>query len=136
MAQPDFRVRVIARAALRPTEDPAKLRNAVENILGECRHDVEEAPRSVRATSDDVASIRVLHDQLRDRHVRAAARRLLLMGRERDKSTVILNRQAAYAGVIVLCGSESESPLGPIYLTIESERVDQVIEWLTGYPEG
>lgn len=136
MSRPEFSVRVSVEASVRPSEDPVKVRKAVENVLGECRHDVEEGPRTVKATSDDVASVRLLHDQLRDRHVRAAARRLLLAGREGDRTTLMLNRQAAYSGVLVLCGSEEESPLGPIYLTVESDRIDDAIEWLTAYAEG
>ena len=48
----------------------------------------------------------------------------------------MFNRQAAYAGVLALCGSEAESPLGPIYLRIDSQDLDDVIEWLTAYEPG
>ena len=136
MPQPEFRLRVTVEAALSPSEDPAKVRSAVANVLGECRRELREDPSRVRVTSDDGTSLRLLHDQLRDRHVRAAARKLLLVGRERGRTTVMLNRQAAQAGVLALCGSESESPLGPINLTIESEKLDDVVEWLTAYEAG
>jgi len=136
MPRPEFRLRVSAEAVVRPSEDPAKVGTAVANALGECRHVVEDVPQMVRITSDDGASIERLHDQLRDRHVRAAARKLLLAGREGNVSTVLLNRQAAYAGVLALCGSEEESPLGPIYLTIGSDELDDVVEWLTTYETG
>jgi predicted RNA binding protein with dsRBD fold (UPF0201 family) len=136
MPQPEFRVRVTAEATVRQSEDPAKVKAAVANILGECSHEVEEGPRVVRMTSVDNASLRLLRDQLRDRHVRAAARKLLMVGRQGSKSTLMFNRQAACAGVLALCGSESESPLGPIYLTIDSKELDDVIEWLTAYESG
>jgi predicted RNA binding protein with dsRBD fold (UPF0201 family) len=87
-------------------------------------------------TSDDSASVMRLREQLRDRHVRAAARRLFISRREGNKVTMMFNRQAAHAGVLALCGSEAESPLGPIYLSIESESLDEVIEWLTAYEPG
>lgn len=136
MALPDFRLRVSAEAALSPSEDPARVRTAVANVLGECRLAIEEDSRRVGMTSEDSASIMRLHDQLRDRHVRAAARKLLLRGQEGKKTTLMLNRQAAHAGVLVLCGSEGESPLGPICLIIESDRLDEVIGWLTAYETG
>jgi len=136
MAEPDFQLRVTVEASLRPSEDPAKLRKAVENVLGDCRHEVSLGSRAVRLTSDDNASLRMIHDQLRDRHVRAAARKLLLRGREGRRATLMFKRQAAFAGVLALCGSESESPLGPINLTIESDKVEAVIDWLTAYIEG
>ena len=51
-------------------------------------------------------------------------------------TSVMLNRQAAAAGVVALCGTPEESPLGPIYLTIESEDVAKIVDWLAAYPEG
>ena len=136
MQQPDFRVRVTAEASVAPSEDPSKVKAAVSNVLGECQVSISEDPRKIVMTSSESASLVKLHDQLRDRHVRAAARRLLITRREGDRVTVMFNRQAAHAGVLVLCGSEGESPLGPIYLSVDSESLDEVIEWLTSYESG
>ena len=90
----------------------------------------------MRIFTDDPKALLRIRDQLRDRHVRSAARRRLLLNREDDSTSLMLNRQAATAGVLVVCGSPEESPLGPIYLTIESKRLDDVIDWLTSYAEG
>lgn len=109
---------------------------AIGNVLGDSVYSLEEGKRSLRATSVDPRSIRRLHDQLRDRHVRGAAKRLLASGREGDRATVMLNRQAALSGVLAMCGSEAESPLGPLYLTIESKDMDAVLQWLTAYEPG
>lgn len=136
MPQPEFRMWVTVEAPLALSEDPSKVKAAVANVLGECRYRVEEDSHRIAMISDDSASLAKLHDQLRDRHVRAAARRLLISRRDRNRVSVMFNRQAATAGVLSLCGSEWESPLGPIYLTIESEQLDDVIEWLTAYESG
>ena len=131
--KPELRFHVRLESSLSPSEDPKKVIAAMNNIVGECVYDLGEERWSVRITSDDPRCLVKVHDQLRDRRVRAAARRLLTTGREGRRTTVMLNRQAAAAGVIVLCSSEAESPLGPIYLTIESEQLDAVIDWLTAY---
>lgn len=136
MPPPELRLRIKAEASVAPSEEPAKVRAALASIFGECRLSVEENPRRVTVASEDGKCLTKLHDQLRDRRVRAAARRLLLARREGDSVTLMFNRQAAHAGVLAMCGSEEESPLGPIYLTIESEEVDRVIEWLTAYEAG
>lgn len=133
MPPPEFRLKVVAKASLARSEDPAKVKVAVTNVLGEGHYTLEEDSHWVTATSEDSACLGRLHDQLRDRHVRAAARKLLIAGREGNRSTMMLNRQAAHAGVLALCGSEGESPLGPILLTIESDQLDSIIEWLTAY---
>lgn len=106
------------------------------NVVGDSRHSVEEGKWLLRITSDDPRSVERLHDQLRDRHVRAAARRLLLAGKQGDRTTVMVNRQAAAAGVVALCSTEEESALGPMYLTLESKQLDSLIRWLTAYESG
>lgn len=105
-------------------------------VVGDCIHSVERSKWRLRINSDDPKSIERLHDQLRDRHVRAAARRLLLAGRQDEKTTVMVNRQAAAAGVVALCSNEQESALGPMFLTLESKQLDSLIQWLTAYEDG
>ena len=106
------------------------------NVMGACEYVTEESPRKLTMMSEDPSSIMKVHDQLRDRHVRSAARKLLMLGSSGGRTMVMLNRQAAFADVLALCGSEEESPLGPLMLTVESKDLDQVIRWLTAYEEG
>ena len=42
--------------------------------------------------------------------------------RDGRRVTVLLNRQAAAAGVVALCTSATESPLGPLVLEIECDN--------------
>ena len=136
MIQTDFRAKTILKATISPSEDPDKVVGALEKILGQSTGDVSLGSRAVRIVTDDAKALIRIRDQLRDRNVRSAARRRLLLNRERNSTSLMLNRQAATTGVLVVCGSPEESPLGPIYLTIESERVEDVIDWLTSYSEG
>ena len=136
MSQPEIRLSLTLEGTVAPSEDPAKVKEAMANVLGDCRHSIEQDASRIKVSSDDARCIRRLRDQLRDRHVRSAARKLLYAGREGKRSTVMLNRQAARAGVLVLCGSEAESPLGPLFLTIRSDDLDAVIESLTAYEGG
>lgn len=122
------------RATVSPTEDLHKVAAATRNLLGDCAYELEERADCVTASSQDGGCLQKIHDQLRDRHVRAAARRLFLRGVNRSGLTVLLNRQAAYAGVVALCADESESPLGPIVVEIRSDRPQELIEWLTAIP--
>jgi len=133
MPRPEFGVRVSLEASVAPSEDPAKVRSAMSNVMGECERSVDEGPRRIRMRSEGSASLTKLHDQLRDRHVRTAARKLMMLERSGKETSLMLNRQAACADVIALCGSEKESPLGPLLLKIESKELDSVIQWLTAY---
>jgi len=133
---PETGARVALEATVSPSEDPRKVLDAVLTILGEAEHSVKETRRLVRVESAAPNALDRVHDQLRDRQVRGAARRRFLAGRSGDSTTVMVNRQAAAAGVVALCDSEEESPLGPIYLSIESKGLDDLIHWLTDYPSG
>jgi uncharacterized protein len=136
MSQTDFRAKTILKATISPSEDPDKVIGALEKMLGQSTGDVSLGSRAVRIVTNDTRMLLRMRDQLRDRHVRSAARRRLLLNREGNSTSLMLNRQAATTGVLVVCGSPEESPLGPIYLTIESERLDDVMDWLTSYSEG
>jgi uncharacterized protein len=134
--RPEFTGRVRVEAEISPSEDVEKVALAVLNVVGGAQGSLEKSDAKVRFESSDLGCLDRLHDQLRDRHVRSAARRILLVGREGGRATVMLNRQAAAVGVIALCGTPEESPLGPVYLTIESRPLDGVIDWLTAYEAG
>jgi len=133
---PELSLSVSLEAAVSPSEDPAKVLAAMERVLAGSKYTVEKERDEIQLRSRDPRALDALHDQLRDRHVRSSARRLLLVGRNGDSSTVMLNRQAAAVGVIALCGSEGESPLGPILLRITSSELDAIFDWLTAYKPG
>jgi len=121
------------RATVHPTEDGSRVITAARNLLGSCPCAVEEREGEVVIRSSDVKCLLLIHDQLRDRHVRDAARRLMLVRRVGDDLNLLFNRQAAFRGVVALCASETESPLGPIVMDIRCERSDELIDWLTAH---
>ncbi len=132
---PELQVRVSLEASVSPSEDPGKVAQALENLLfGEGA--LSEGGLMVKLVSDRADSLGKIREQFRDRHVRGAARRLLVSGIDGGSTTLMLNRQAAAAGVVALCSSPDQSPLGPIRLTIESKKLSLVIDWLTAYDSG
>src|SRR2546430_9707542 len=70
--------RVELRASVAPSEDPQKVLAAMRQVLGDCDYTVEEGESSITLSSSSPRCLQKLHDQLRDRHVRDAARRLML----------------------------------------------------------
>jgi len=131
-------VAITLRATVSPTEDPAKVLAAARGALGDCAYEVEDGgggggTDAVVLRSKDGRCLQKVRDQLRDRHVRDAANRLLLRMRDGPRVTMLLNRQAATAGVVALCTSATESPLGPLVLVVESESPEAVIAWLTAH---
>jgi predicted RNA binding protein with dsRBD fold (UPF0201 family) len=105
----------------------------MRQVIGDCEYSVDQAATSIRLRSDSSRCLQKLHDQLRDRHVRDAARRLMLASLEGTVLPLKLNRQAAAAGVLALCSNAVESPLGPLNLEIETNAPERLIDWLTAH---
>jgi len=129
----DLRLSVQLAASVSPSEDPERVLAAMRNVLGGCEYRVERSPDSIVLSSDSIRCLQKVQDQLRDRRVRDAARRLLLRGQDGETLRLLLNRQAAAAGVIVVCSSELESPLGPLFLEVQTHDPQGVIDWLTAH---
>ena len=67
---------------------------------------------------------------VRSKSSSAVLRKLLEWNRKDNVTWFFLNKQAAYCGVISLAERDEESTLGPIRVTITSNKIDKVIEWL------
>jgi predicted RNA binding protein with dsRBD fold (UPF0201 family) len=133
LSQVDVRAKITLEATISPSEDAAKVVGGLEKVVGEPTGEVSSDSRTARLVTVEQRALLRIRDQLRDRHVRSAARRRLLLSREGNSTSLMLNRQAAAAGVLAICGSPGESPLGPIYMTIESKELDRVTDFLTSY---
>jgi predicted RNA binding protein with dsRBD fold (UPF0201 family) len=126
---------ITAEAQTKHTESKEKVARAISKLFpegGELRFEEDR----IVFTSTELASLQHLKDQFRDRRVRSAARRLLLSNQEEAslQTHLLLNKQAATAGIGSLCDDPSESALGPIVLRIRSEQLPPVIDWITyGY---
>ena len=128
-----FTIRLRLRARVSPSEDRARVISAARNIIGDCDCQLREDEGEIVVLSEDARCLQRVRDQLRDRNVRDAARRLILRQRVGDRVNMLFNRQAAFAGVISLCTSAMESPLGPIAMEVECGRADELIDWFTAH---
>jgi uncharacterized protein len=133
MSHPSFQARLILEATVSPSEDPQKVAAALGNVVGLGTDAVTVGNGSARLIAGEAKALEHVRDQLRDRRIRSAARRQLLVNGSGVSTSLMLNRQAAAAGVVAVCGTPEESPLGPIYLTLSSNRLTEAIDWLTAY---
>ena len=125
---------IVVEAQVKYTESSEKVAAAITKLFG-TKGELRVEHDRVMFLSSSIDSLQLLKDQFRDRHIRAAARRLLLSGSEgTNQAVILLNKQAATVGIAALCDDPRESPLGPIVLRISSQNIGEVIEWLTkGY---
>ena len=130
-------VRVHGEAEVRPTEDPEKVKKALTNVLpGEIEYrEIDQWSGIVVVEGKNQASLERFRMILQRDRIRAAAKLVLRRSIEGNRITFFLNKQAAHAGHVSFSEPEGESPLGPIRVVLESEKPEQVVDWLAGRPE-
>ena len=115
-----------------PTEDAEKVKAALlsmfPTLLFKAENQVERV--FLVAEGNRISDLSQIRDLIRKERVSDAARRTFRSNTVYGKTIVHLNKQVAMVGHVSFCAPEGESPLGPITLTLESDSLDEVIDWL------
>ena len=128
MKKPDFSCKINAYCEINPSEDPKKIEQSITNILGDI--DVKINRESVSASSSNLDSLKKIYESIHSHQSKNAYRRQLNQNLKADSSWFYLNKQAAFANTVALCSEPEESPLGPIKIVLNSQNIEQVIDWL------
>jgi uncharacterized protein len=123
-------VQVVVRAEtpLNPSEDSEKVTAALRNVMDDCYIDSRHGRIFGRSIGSE--SLRTIYEHVRSKAALGVLRKALLDNRIADATSFFLNKQAAAGGVVAIIENKEESPLGAIKVTIESDQLDTVIEWL------
>ncbi len=120
---------------VRPTENPEKVIKAVLNIFDLSREvkliKSGEERYFVVAESRSISSLFKFYEKLRQERILDTARGLLLSSLRDNMLSFKLNKQVAYAGHVSFVTADDESPLGAISVTIISEKLREIVDWLT-----
>ena len=123
-------IQIIVRAEtpLNLSEDSEKVNAALRNVMDDCYIDSKHGRIFGRSIGSE--SLRTIYEHVRSKAALGVLRKALLNNRVADATWFLLNKQAAAAGVVAIIENKEESPLGAIKVTIESDQLDTVIEWL------
>jgi len=125
----DLPLKIIVEAQVNPSEDANKVKIAIQNLIKQIEPDFSQKDKIIASTNDE-KSLYLIYEQIRAKQIFAVARRFLLANMAQDSTYLILNKQAAFMGGLNICEEESESPLGPIKLIIQSPYINEFIDWL------
>jgi len=120
---------------VRPTEDESKVRRALKNIFTLKDSDIKSVDignnyKLLVVESRKLTLLFRLYELLRQERILDTARSIMLSLKRGDMLTLKLHKQSAYAGHISFISYDEESPLGPITLTIVSDKLGEIIDWL------
>ncbi|MGZ8887905.1 MAG: RNA-binding domain-containing protein [Nitrososphaeraceae archaeon] len=112
-----------------PTESEILIIKAINSIMEGIALEFKYGDRIIGKT-DSLEVLNTIYNQVRDRSISSVLRRLLLSNLDHSSTWFYINKQVSTQGIIVLVDDEFESPLGPIRITLKSNNIDRVIEWL------
>ena len=124
-------VRVLVEADLFPTEDEAKVREALYILTGsrEAKR-IAQGKRSRLVLEGDQSLLAKFRSMLRRERTLDAARKMLRRGVQGSTIRFHVNKQVALAGHVSFCQATGESPMGPISFYISTEDTYSLIDWL------
>ncbi|MCP8319486.1 MAG: hypothetical protein H3Z52_00880 [archaeon] len=122
-------LKITVEAQVNPSEDANKVKIAIQKLIKLIEPNFSQKDKIVASTEDE-KSLYLIYEQIRAKQILAVARRLLFKNMAQDNTYLILNKQAAFMGSLNICEEESESPLGPIKLIIQSSYINEFIDWL------
>ncbi|WP_457559338.1 hypothetical protein [Candidatus Harpocratesius sp.] len=119
-----------------PSEDP----NIIEQILAqfgtsekiEIKDSSESHVKEIQMVFHGRENTNFIFSQIRKNRTVEAFRQFLLakLEHETHSITFMINKQVLTKGKIVLCKTPSESPLGPVWVTLESTNLPILIDYL------
>ncbi|NPA86046.1 MAG: hypothetical protein GXO42_01420 [bacterium] len=113
---------------INPTEDAAKVIQAVRNLFPELELRIED--NIVVAEGKGKKHLEKIRNYLWQQRVLDAARQYILKHTFSDMIILKLNKQAALAGKVCFCDTDEESPMGSIQVIVETDNPELVVDWL------
>ena len=131
MKIPELSCSIEVFCSINPSEDLQKIETAILNIFPD--NEIKNTNVKITGTSKKIESLSKIFEVIHNRRITNTYRRILNQNLSNNSTWFYLNRQAAYVDVIALCNEEDESPLGPIEIILDSQQIEQVIDWLTSF---
>jgi uncharacterized protein len=127
---PNFEVYVSAETIVNPSEEPSRVIKCLINTVNGGSPEINEEGNLAMVNTEGLHALHHIKVGVKSRFSAGVLRRLFEYNRSNNKTWFLLNKQAAYSGVIAIVESSVESSLGPIMVTITSKDLDRVLEWL------
>ena len=112
-----------------PSEDPEKVKLAVNNIFPEI--DLETSETQIVGKTNNFSVLSQISKSIHEKNIKNVYQRILKNNNDGNSTWFYLNKQAAFVNTVALCSEANESSLGPIKVVLRSNNIEQVIESIT-----
>ena len=114
---------------INPSEDPEKVKLAVNNIFPEMELEVSDT--QIVGKTNNFSDLSPISKSIHEKNIKNTYQRILKNNNDGDSTWFYLNKQAAFVNSVALCSEANESSLGPIKVVLRSNDIEQVIESIT-----
>ena len=114
---------------INPSEDPEKVKLAVNNIFPEMELEVSDT--QIVGKTNNFSVLSPISKSIHEKNIKNTYQRILKNNNDGDSTWFYLNKQAAFVNTVALCSEANESSLGPIKVILRSNDIEQVIESIT-----
>lgn len=121
------RLEIIIQTPVNPTEDLKKIHFALKNIFPDSEPLPEFSNLYIR--DNNIEILKKIKEQIKSRRTLSVLERILYSNYNLNISSFLLNKQAAFSGVVAIIDNDDESPLGPIKITIKNCDIENIIRW-------
>lgn len=127
-------IRTYAELIFYPTEVSEKLHTVLQNLFDIDEDGIKTFKKDgedyLGAKIDGIKGLQKLFNGLRKQRIVQTARKILIGRMDIDSVSFLLNKQALLMGKYHFCGSPDESPMGPVWVHIESDNIERLLEYL------
>ena len=114
---------------INPSEDPEKVKLAVNNIFPDIELEVSDS--DISGKTNNIQILSQFSKSMHEKNTKNTYQRILKKNNDGDSTWFYLNKQAAFVNTVALCSEANESSLGPIKIILHSNDVDQLINSIT-----
>jgi uncharacterized protein len=119
---------IIVQTYINPSEELEKVNFAIKNVFPNSNFILKD--NKLHLSTEKLEDLKKIKDQIRSRSTISVLKKVLYKNQNIDITWFLLNKQAAFSGVVVVAEEEDESPLGPIKITIKNRDIEEIITWL------
>ena len=114
---------------INPSEDPEKVKLAVNNIFPDLELELSET--DISGKTNNFSALSQISKSIHEKNIKNTYQRILKNNNDGDSTWFYLNKQAAFVNTVALCSEANESSLGPIKVVLRSNDIEQVIDSVT-----
>ncbi len=118
---------IIVHTYVNPSEELEKVAFAIKNVFPNSNFILKD--NKLHVSTDNLEELKKIKEQIRSRSTISVLKKILYNNQNMNATWFLLNKQAAFSGVVVIVEEEDESPLGPIKITIKNQDIEEIIKW-------